>query len=155
MPRFLIACFTAAVLSLPAFAHAQEAVSADPFLGAEGCKTCHAEVAAAWAKTKHARAMDSLSGSDRTNAGCVTCHITAKPDTVADQLTKPHHPNVQCEACHGAGRAHAEQSAAGTLVLAGIAKAPAESVCTACHNPKSPSYKGFFYPGMKGLVHKH
>lgn len=155
MARVFAICLAAALLSVPTFALAQESAVADPFLGADGCKTCHAEVAAAWSKTKHARAMDSLSGNDRTNTTCVTCHITALPGTVADQLTKPHHPNVQCEACHGPGRAHAEQAAAGTPALAGIAKLPTEKVCTACHNSKSPSFKGFFYSGMKGLVHKH
>lgn len=155
MARLLTACLTAAVLSLPAFTHAQDAAPTDPFVGAEGCKTCHLEVTASWAKTKHARAMDALSGNDRTNAGCLTCHVTAKPDTLSDQLTTPRHPNVQCEACHGAGRAHAEQAAAGTPALAGMVKAPAEDVCTGCHNAKSPSFKGFFYAGMKNLVHRH
>jgi hypothetical protein len=155
MARMLSACLAAAVLMVPAFAHAQDAAAADPFLGADGCKTCHTEIAASWAKTKHARAMDSLSGNDRTNAACVTCHITAQPGTVADQLTRPHHPNVQCEACHGAGRAHAERAATGTPALAGMVKVPAENVCTGCHNARSPSFKGFFYTGMKSLVHKH
>jgi hypothetical protein len=155
MARFLTVCIAAAFLSFPTLAHAQAGPSDDPFLGAAGCTTCHAEVAAAWSKTKHARAMDSLSGNDRTNSTCVSCHITAKPGTVNAQLTNPHHPNVQCEACHGAGRDHAAQAATGTPALAGMIRTPDEKVCLGCHNSKSPSFKGFFYAGMKGLVHKH
>lgn len=152
MARFLAFCLAAALL-MPKPAAAQSAP--DPFLGGEGCKTCHTAVADAWSKTKHARAMDALSGNDRTNTTCLACHVTATPETLGAQITNPHHPNVQCEACHGAGRAHAEQAAAGTPALAGMTKSPAEKVCLGCHNSKSPSFKGFFYSGMKALVHKH
>jgi hypothetical protein len=62
--------------------------------------------------------------------------------------------NVQCEACHGPGKAHIEAAKAGNVAAAKLAHPPAERVCVACHNERSPHYRGFFYAALKGLVHK-
>jgi hypothetical protein len=37
--------------------------------------------------------------------------------------------------------------------MTGVAKKPAESACTKCHNDKSPHYHGFMYAAMAGFSH--
>jgi hypothetical protein len=61
---------------------------------------------------------------------------------------------VQCEACHGRGRAHSESARAGAVEAGTIVKAPPEKTCLRCHNEQSPHYSAFFYAAMKGLVHR-
>ena len=65
----------------------------------------------AWSKTKHAKAIDRF-GRDERKAGnpCIGCHITGSKDPVEieGQLVNA---NVQCESCHGPGKAHVEAAA--------------------------------------------
>lgn len=115
---------------------------------AESCKTCHEPVYEAWAKTKHASALDRLSSSDQETA-CVGCHVTGPKTRVLDG-TKVLNRGVQCEACHGAAAAHVADPA----VRTGLTKVPAASLCEACHSDKGPHFKGLFYGAMAGLSHK-
>jgi hypothetical protein len=114
------------------------------------CKDCHAEIHAAWARTKHKTALNRLSAADQEK-DCAGCHLTGslKPVVVETTIVNT---GVQCESCHGPGRAHAESAKAGTP--AKFAKKPAEPMCVECHNSKSPHFHGFFYSAMKPLVHK-
>ena len=115
---------------------------------AESCRTCHQPQYDAWAKTKHATALDRLSGSDQEKA-CVGCHVTGPKERVSEGK-KVLNAGVQCEACHGAAAGHA----ADPNVRAGLVKVPAESLCETCHSDKGPHFKGFFYSAMLGLAHK-
>lgn len=112
------------------------------YVGAEACRSCHADIYDSWQKTKHARTIDRLSSSEQKTE-CIRCHITGSPQ--ASPVLK----NVQCEACHGSGAAHAaDQFTAGTIV-----KKPESPVCESCHNASSPRFRGFVYVGMAKLVH--
>lgn len=130
------------------------APQASAFVGAEACKACHENYVTAWAETKHARALNRLNAADREGGQCIRCHVTGTPEMIAAEGAKPSLPGVQCEACHGAGRAHVEAATAGGAKPGAIAKKPDEKNCTQCHNPTSPHYRPFFYAAMTGLVHR-
>jgi hypothetical protein len=114
------------------------------------CKDCHADIHAAWARTKHKTALNRLSAADQEKE-CAACHLTGSPKPIVLD-GKVLNTGVQCESCHGPGRAHAESAKAGTP--AKFAKKPGEALCGDCHNSKSPHFHGFFYSAMKPLVHK-
>ena len=140
------------VLGLAGLAAAQNEPVLEPltYVGAESCKSCHKEIHESWAQTKHARTINRLSGDERRTE-CITCHVTATPETIAEGALQPVHHNVQCEACHGRGSAHV----ADPTVVRGLTKRPGESACVTCHNAKSPHYRGFVYNAMVGFSHKH
>ncbi len=136
------------------FALSQEAAPADTsgYVWDTGCKDCHEEIYAAWAKTKHKTALNRLSHSEQEKE-CAGCHFTGVPAPVSvDGRTV--NGGVQCESCHGPGRAHAESAKVPGGTPEKFAKKPGEATCTACHNSKSPHFHGFFYTAMKGFVHK-
>ena len=148
VPRAFLATLVISLFAAPAFA--QEPPTAHPtYAGAEACKTCHAAIFDAWQATKHAHAIDKLTPTERQGDACIRCHVTGTPEQIASEGAKPSLPNVQCEACHGAGAAHAANPSTKT----GIAKKPSESSCTSCHNDKSPHFHGFVYGAMSGFVH--
>jgi hypothetical protein len=135
-------------------APAAAAMVPDGYAWATGCKDCHQPIFDAWAKTKHARALSSLGSSDReAGSTCVGCHVTGSKGPIEVDGTVVN-ANVQCESCHGAGQAHIDAAKAGNATAAKLPKSPPERVCVACHNERSPHYRGFFYAALKGLVHK-
>ena len=130
------------------------------YAAAEGrttCGNCHAYFQAGWEETAHAHAWQTLDDRDAP-ASCYSCHTITERGNVAtgvvghDKVQDETYYDVQCESCHGPGRAHAESAKAGTP--AKFAKKPAEPMCVECHNSKSPHFHGFFYSAMKPLVHK-
>jgi hypothetical protein len=124
-----------------------------PFAGAAACKPCHAAIYDKWSKTGHQRAFDRLGVDDRLKPDCLACHVTGPADIVAAELAKPSYPGVQCEYCHSAARAHAEQAAASPPATKGLTLKPGEAVCLRCHNSKSPHFRGFYFAAMVGMVH--
>lgn len=145
-------------LFVVATAHAQEAAPAAPTAAADGyawdkaCATCHKAIHDSWAATKHAKTWGRLSNDDRQK-DCAGCHLTG-PKTAVTEGGPVLNANVQCESCHGPGKAHAEAAAAGNPAPMGLKKSPPESSCTPCHNDKSPHYRGFYFAAMKSLSHK-
>ena len=129
--------------------HAQPPVPPAPagYAWAASCRPCHESIYAAWARSKHASALDRLSGSEQEQ-GCVACHVTGAPAPIRSG-GKVLNAGVQCEACHGAAAAHVADPA----VRTGLVKVPPEATCTACHSDKSPHFKGFWYDAMKTVVH--
>lgn len=130
---------------------AAQALAADDesaFAGADTCRTCHRAIYDSWKQTKHATAIEKLQYSDRRKE-CITCHVTGSPEMIAAEQASPSHPNVQCEACHGAAAAHAKNPA----FKEGLVASPGESACTRCHNSRSPHYRGFVFAAMKMFVH--
>src|SRR5204862_3064590 len=73
---------------------------------ADSCKNCHQRIYEAWARTKHAGALDRLSSSEQAQP-CVGCHVTGPKSRVTDGNNKVVNRGVQCEACHGGSAAHA------------------------------------------------
>lgn len=129
-------------------ARAQDAAPPPGYVWAAACKDCHRAQYDAWEKTKHAHALGRLSDMDR-GATCIGCHVTGAPSLAGDLSNA----NVQCEACHGAGRAHVDAAAGGAAKPAAIVRKPAESTCVQCHSDRSPHFKFFSYPALAPLVH--
>ena len=149
----LCLCFVV-LLFLPSVASPQAAAGTEAYLGAEGCKACHGAIYDAWSRTKHAKALNRLSGRDKASGKCIGCHVTGTPAMIAAEGASPSFPNVQCESCHGAGRAHAAKAASDRTALEGVTKRLGDTTCTTCHNDTGPHFKGFSYDGMKWFVHK-
>ena len=119
------------------------------------CKDCHSAIHDAWSKTKHARSIDRLDSTQRQGGECIGCHVTGPKGPIRDEAGDMVNANIQCESCHGPGKAHAEAAAAGNPIPAGMTRKPPESLCKTCHNEKSPHYRGFYFQALVNLVHKH
>ncbi len=120
----------------------------DGYAWAGACKDCHAKHYTAWEQTKHAKTVVRLSADERAS-GCFKCHSTAGDAP----LEKDINANVQCERCHGAGKAHIAAAASGAAKPGNIVAKPGESVCVECHSEKSPHFKFFSYAALTPLVH--
>ena len=122
------------------------------YAGAAACKDCHPAQYEAWERTKHSRALGKLQPADRAGGKCIKCHVTGTPEQIAAEAGTPSFPNVQCEACHGAGQLHIDAAKTGDTVT-DRPKRTVEETCTQCHNETSPHYKPFFYKALVSLVH--
>src|SRR5688572_20859299 len=93
----------AVLLGLAATGHG--APMAEPpggYVGVAACAGCHAEAAARWRASRHARSSDALTPAERARRACQACHATG--DAPAAAAVRP---AVECEACHGAGGSYA------------------------------------------------
>jgi hypothetical protein len=115
-------------------------------LGPESCKSCHAEAYAIWKSSRHARATETLSPEQRTDARCLTCH---SPDETQSSVV-----GVTCETCHGAGEAYSAQYVMKDPELARLVGLvdPSEKACRSCHDASSPSLKAFDFVEKLKLV---
>lgn len=120
----------------------------DAYAWAGACKECHAKEFTSWEQTKHAKTIVRLSTEERATA-CVRCHSTAGDALLEHDVNA----NVQCERCHGAGKAHIAAAAGDSKKPGAIVAKPGESVCVGCHSDKSPHFKFFSYPALAPLVH--
>ena len=101
------------------------------YVTARKCMGCHKAQHADWMKTPHARAWATLVKERRQyDLDCWSCHVTG-----AGKEGGPEGPgevgplkNVQCEACHGPGKAHVAAPTKENIVLA-----PSEALCKECH----------------------
>lgn len=118
----------AAVLAVPLVGSSQ---NAGEYVGLETCAACHADVAASYGATAHARSLEVLkaAGSEGDPA-CLACHTTGLRDsTYVDGA-------VTCEACHGPGGAHVA-----TGDKAAIKAEVGEADCLKCHTADwSPNF---------------
>jgi len=167
-------------LSLSRVSAQQVAKKTFQYVGALKCKACHLSPASGaqfkiWQESAHAKAYEvlatpaakevakkaGLSEDPQKSPKCLECHVTAydAPPT-AKAATYKMEEGVTCEACHGPGseywkmttmKAIFERKVKGEevgLVL------PTEKGCTACHNQKSPTFKGFnFAEYSKKIAH--
>lgn len=152
------------LLLLSASAVAQDAPPR--FLGARGCRDCHATASIGdqygiWRRSAHARAFETLRTEaarriarsleiedPSTDARCVKCHVTAwdaPPERKVYGFRAA--DGVSCESCHGPGEGYAprevmidpeESRRQGLLV-------PDRDACVRCHNAESPTYRPFDY----------
>jgi predicted CXXCH cytochrome family protein len=105
---------------------------ASPYAGGQACVGCHRDEHAQWSTTPHSRAWQALVKKERAlDEQCWGCHVTGEgqeggPPNAAD--SGPWR-DVQCEACHGPGRAHVAKPEEAHLV-----KTPAVEACTGCHD---------------------
>ena len=103
------------------------------YVGKDRCMECHEETGIYWAKTAHAKALDSLKKKGKEyDPQCLPCHVTGMKEEsnaggfVSISLT-PHMANVQCEQCHGPAGLHAQDPDHA------FARLPGEQTCLNCH----------------------
>lgn len=103
-------------------------------MGVYSCISCHEREAQSWHKTKHGHAWDNLKtqGEEKQSIPeCFKCHVVAynlDGGFIDIELT-PELADVQCEACHGPGRAHMEAGGKADLII----RKPQEETCRVCH----------------------
>lgn len=146
----LVVVIVVAALAIGAPASAQSAPpSPDDYAWVAACKDCHSKYYEAWERTKHSTAIRRLSGDDRQK-DCIRCHVTG-PKQLLDQDVNA---NIQCEECHGPGKAHIAAAAAGNAKPGNITRKPSEKMCVECHSNTSPHFKFFSYPALAPLIHQ-
>ena len=112
------------------------------FTGDVVCRVCHASAYESWAETPHARAVDTLRERGKEfDEVCISCHVTGFREP-GGSVTGNHNNlgEVQCEACHGRGAEHVEETSGGTTLT------PPAAVCLQCHTPEhSPTFSYDIY----------
>lgn len=102
------------------------------WVGSAKCATCHEAETAQWRTTRHATAMRTLIKVHRdAQPRCVSCHVVGfgTPDGYRIGAGRWDLANVQCENCHGPGKAHAAGPSAANIV-----RQVPEAVCISCHD---------------------
>ena len=105
---------------------------AGDFAGVAVCAGCHGVIAQGWEKTRHAHAYSSLvERGQQLDRECIGCHSAGwrHPGGFSDPRAVGLLKNVQCESCHGPGKAHAAKGDK-DLIDRGEAKA---EFCQRCH----------------------
>ena len=113
--------------------------SASELVGAARCQSCHSTEHAQWSTTGHARGLDRLPASQRRDPRCVGCHATSATTGLV---------RVECESCHGAGRAHVEDP------RLPMARGADPVACLRCHTVDGPRIVPFaLEPGLARVRH--
>ena len=129
---------------------AKEKAEDSPFAGAQLCAACHVKAAQTWNGSRHAHALATLERVKKNfDPECLACHVVGlgQQGFLGAEQT-PQLANVQCESCHGPGKAHAADPA--HVKPDRIREAIAEhgnpaAVCRECHHGShSPK---FDFPG--------
>ena len=118
--------------------------TAQEFVGAKRCKTCHEFEYLMWSKGPHAKAQKHLHPEQLKDSKCNTCHTTA-PGESDERLV-----NVQCERCHGPGQYYHRPYVMKDKELAravGLVT-PSPSHCLQCHTEGAPNIKPFNFKEM-------
>ncbi len=122
-------------------ARKKQAAGDSPFVGEAVCQTCHARQHKVWFDTQHAIAYEDLEAVNKAfDPACIYCHVVGfdQPGGFFDINLSGHLMGVQCESCHGAGRAHAQAGGGKPLANAGWSK---QQICAQCHVQKhSPGF---------------
>ena len=131
---------------------ADEKRANDGYVGAEGCKDCHQEAYATWARTPHKKAFLTLLGNQRYFVpDCVNCHTTGYGHEEGFERfsSTENLVGVQCETCHGPGKLHsADPKKAKLRVKIG------KELCVQCHDREnSPSFEARFEDAWKKVQH--
>jgi hypothetical protein len=119
------------------------------YAGVEVCTTCHEAARAVWDRTAHAHAYATLSSQFKEyNLECVSCHVTGYEKPGGSTVTmNADLRNVQCEECHGPGKAHAKTPKKAGL----ISREPKSGLCaSSCHHP--PHVEGFDADAAKSRI---
>lgn len=132
--RFATACITLACLGLAASPAGAEILG--DYVGYTACQPCHQKLVDGWKTTRHANAFENLKtqGAEKQGIpGCFRCHVVGfeKDGGYIDMQLTPELKDVQCEACHGPGRAHVESGGDKTRIVG----RPGADSCRVCHTP--------------------
>ena len=118
-----------------------------PYVGVETCAGCHEKENEVWVNSRHGHAMATLEKKNQQfDNECVGCHVVGFQKGGFQSLyTTPQFANVQCEECHGPGRAHASNPGKGY----GFMATPVG--CTQCHKePNDPHFDfAVYWPKIK------
>ncbi|MEE8395407.1 MAG: multiheme c-type cytochrome [bacterium] len=118
------------------------------FVGAATCRTCHAAPGKIWEASRHGGALKTLERVGKQfDPECIACHVAGfkRGGFVSAQLT-PNMAGVQCENCHGPGKAHLANPAAKPAAFSppgsnGAGAKPGQATCRTCHlGSHSPSF---------------
>lgn len=125
------------------------------YLGYTACQPCHEKQVKGWQTTKHARAFADLKtqGAEKQGIpGCFRCHVVGfeQDGGYIDQDLTPELKDVQCEACHGPGKAHVESQGDKARI---VGRPDAES-CRVCHTEGQDRHFDFAKKS-KGLHGEH
>ncbi|MEE8112131.1 MAG: cytochrome c family protein [Acidobacteriota bacterium] len=131
------------------------------YSGFAKCKVCHLPQFKIWDQSPHKTAFEKLSAEEQVKEECVVCHVTGHGKAAEGT---PELQGVQCEACHGPGslyrrvsimsksKYNADPAGQRKLAIEAGLILPGESTCRACHNEKSPNFKGFNYKEAKEKI---
>ncbi len=141
---------------------------ATPYAGAEACKDCHLPAYAIWQTVRHSQALADLQKVGKQfDPECLACHVAGlgRGGYISQEAT-PELANVQCENCHGPGKAHVAQPTVKLVPPAGATPQgrPSEATCRTCHmGSHSPKFdfatywpkilhggEGFTHPPLSG-----
>jgi len=122
-----------------------------PFAGEQTCANCHKKAYETWSGTRHAEAFYSLQDAGKAfDPNCIGCHTVGfnQQGGFIDSVISENLMHVQCENCHGAGKAHADS--AGHKPVANKDWS-AEQICGQCHVQKhSPDFNfETYWPKIK------
>jgi len=119
----------------------QRELDAGDYTGEASCKACHPVQHELWLKSEHAGAYENLESVNKAyDPDCVACHAVGfnEPGGFLDKLITPKLAGVQCESCHGTGKAHVQSAGRQPLANRLWSK---ERMCVQCHvNNHSPSF---------------
>jgi hypothetical protein len=123
-----------------------------PVLQAKDCRSCHYEIYAAWARTPHAHAIESLTEkNEHQNPECIVCHTTYYHKGVFVSLEKtPEYAGIQCAQCHGRMEGHIEFHS-GASQKGDAPPVVNQDLCLHCHTPDQDD--DFDFERDKKLVH--
>jgi len=104
------------------------------FVSAQACLECHRAEYLLWSNTAHARAMNSLATkAAELDTGCLVCHTTGFNRGGFENITRSRTLiNVQCEECHGPGRAHIAKPDKTYGHISDI-----QAICSRCHTAET------------------
>jgi len=109
------------------------------YVGATTCQSCHAKEYEIWKNSPHAKAFDSLLGTQKKEGQCLICHQLPLSN-VSHDSTALLEQGVQCESCHGPGRYYSKSYVMKdkelSQVLGLLPQTP--QVCLQCHNSQAP-----------------
>jgi hypothetical protein len=138
-PQLAALALLAAALAAPS-----RSARASDLVGAESCRTCHAEAYRVWSQSAHAHADSTLTGAQRQQQLCLYCHSRDEARSGAAQVT-----GVSCETCHGGGRYYQpavvmrDKELARLFGLTDLTAQTAAASCLGCHSGETPSLKAF------------
>jgi hypothetical protein len=133
-----------------------EQTTADTYVGQDKCQPCHATSHKVTLASTHSHAYETLvKKNSEYDPECLRCHTVGygAQDGFVNLEKTPHFQGVQCENCHGRGKAHIEavqsgkQGKAATQML----KVVTPNSCVRCHD-KENSYNfnyATFWPKIK------
>src|SRR5262249_53696611 len=114
------------------------------FVSAQACLACHRTAFLSWANTAHASAINSLATkAAHLDTRCLACHTTGFNRGGFQNIVETRTLiNVQCEECHGPGRAHIARPDKSYGQISDM-----HAICLRCHTAETSAgfdLKGFW-----------